>query len=309
MTFARWKKAFLLRVFYPLLARMPKKPAYALASLLGRFDGRFDQDLRIAVGNGLRQAWPELPAPLLEARLREYAGMRAHEIMDAFWLPRMSSRDLQQLVRMDGVAELQAAQAEGKGVLLLMAHYSRLIMLLAALGDQGVRIGMLTIRIDEDNPDLIPAERRYLKNKVAALRGRINGGWVALGDSLRPLYAGLKRGEVWVVLFDAYTPDFDGWRNFDFLDRAIRLPHGVERILAGTGAQAMYASVREEGALALSGRIQPLPREPVLAFQQAVAELEKDVLRQPAQWWQWNIFEYLRRAEAGDLVTSPINKK
>ena len=295
MPAGRWRKVFLLRFFYPALARLPRKLAYALAGLAGSLDGRFDRDLRIAVGNGLRRVWPDLPQQALDARLREHGRMRSCEILDAFRLADLKKGELQEIVRIEGLAELLAAQAEGKGVLLLMAHYSRLIMLLAALGEQGVKIGMLTIRIDENNPELLPVERAYLARKVAALRARIGGGWVALGDSLRPLYAGLRRGEVWVVLFDAYTPGVDGWRTFGFMDGNVTFPQGVERMLASTGARAVYASVREEGGTSLAGRLCALPHDPVQAFRHAVGELERDVRQRPAQWWQWNIFDYLRR--------------
>lgn len=300
MRAAQRRRDFRLRFIYPLLARLPLGLAYACADALGRRDARNDDDLRVALGNGLDRALPGLTADARAGLIGEQASMLAREVMDAWLLPRLDAQTLAEMVTIDDLDELADARAEGKGVLLIMAHYSRLILLLAALGARGFEMGMLTMRIDEANPELLPSERRYLSRKVAALRALLRGGWVSLGDPMRPLYEGLRRGEVWIVLLDAYHPDFGRQADYPFLDGLLTLPSGIERIMAKTGARAVFASALELGPRQLQGRLVRLPDDPARVIAAAVAELERDVRAAPAQWWQWNILDYLWRRRGGE---------
>lgn len=295
MNAAQRRRDFRLRYAYPILSRLPLRLAYAVADLLGERDARDNNDLRIALGNGFASAWPDMAPAAREALIREQALMLAREVMDAWLLPRLDRRALDEMVTLDNLVALDAARAEGKGVLLIMAHYSRLILMLAALGARGYGMGMLTMRIDEANPELLPSERRYLARKVSALRAMLRGGWVSLGDPMRPLYEGLRRGEIWIVLLDAYHPGFGRQVDYPFLDGVLSLPSGIDRIMAKTGARAVFASARERAPRELHGRIVRLPDDPDRAMPAAVAELEADVRAAPAQWWQWNILDYLWR--------------
>lgn len=293
MSISQKRREFRLRITYPTLAKLPPVVAYAFADLLGRRDARRNHDLRVALGNGFDKAMPGLTADARENLIREQALMLSREVMDAWLLPRLDARTLGSMVTVDNVAALEEARSEGKGVLLIMAHYSRLVLLLAALGARGFEMGMLTMRIDEANPDLLPCERRYLSQKVSALRAMLRGGWVSLGDPMRPLYEGLRRGEIWIVLLDAYHSEFGRQMDYPFLDGELSLPSGIDRIMAKTGARAVFASVRENGPRRLRGRFTRLPDDPASVMSAAVSELEVDVRAAPAQWWQWNILDYL----------------
>lgn len=293
MSISQKRREFRLRITYPTLAKLPPVVAYAFADLLGRRDARSNNDLRVALGNGFDKAMPGLTADARENLIREQALMLSREVMDAWLLPRLDARTLGSMVTVDNVAALEEARSEGKGVLLIMAHYSRLVLLLAALGARGFEMGMLTMRIDEANPDLLSCERRYLSRKVSALRAMLRGGWVSLGDPMRPLYEGLRRGEIWIVLLDAYHSEFGRQMDYPFLDGELSLPSGIDRIMAKTGARAVFASVRENGPRRLRGRFTRLPDDPASVMAAAVSELEVDVRAAPAQWWQWNILDYL----------------
>jgi len=300
MSRAQRERIWRLERIYPILARLPLALAYRLADVLGRRDARHHRDLRIALRNGFTRVWPELLPAALEQLIAAHARMHAREVLDAFLLDRLSAPQLAGMVAIRGLEQLRNAQAQGRGVLLAMAHHSRLVLFLAALGAVGVRMGMLTMRINESNPELLPAERRYLARKVAGLQARIGGRWLSLGQSMRPLYDGLARGETWIVLFDAHHPDFGKRRAHPFLGGRLNLSIGLERIMARTGARMVYAGVRECGPMRLEGRLVRLPDNPAEAMQRAVVELEHDVIRDPAQWWHWNILDYIWSAAHGD---------
>lgn len=283
-----------LEYLLPWLARLPAPLAYRAAVALGLWGRGGRRNARLAVRQGLELAWPELAAqPARLARIEAaWLAMMARETLDVFRMPRLAAGGMADLVRIEDPAPLARARAPGSGVILVMAHYSRLIMLLSALGQIGFRLSMLTVPIDERNPDLPPAMRRYLETKVARLRGFIGGDWLSVGDHLKPLYAGLRRGEIWIVLLDAYMPSFGSWERYPFLGGEIRLSSGIARIAARSGARLVYAAVHEEG-YRLRGRLLELPAEPERALAAAVAELERDVRQRPDQWWQWNIFAHL----------------
>lgn len=300
MTPAQKRRARRLACVYPALARMPRPSAYALAGALGRRDARRDHDLRTACGNGFRKVWPALAPAAVEALLEEHSRMLAHEVLDAFMLDRLGAGELASMVDITGLQHLVEASETGRGVLLAMAHHSRLILFLAALGAMGRRLSMLTMRIDETNAELSGSERVYLARKVAALRRWIGGDWLSLGKPLRPLYDGLARGDVWIVLFDAHHPDFGRRREHPFLGGMLSLPTGLERIMARTGAAMVYAGVSEHSASRLSGRLLRLPDAADEAMAAAVVELERDVRAAPAQWWHWNILDYIWRPVEGD---------
>ncbi|MEY6431613.1 hypothetical protein ABC977_04235, partial [Thioalkalicoccus limnaeus] len=245
------------------------------------------------------RAWPELAgdAPRLADLERAWLAMMAREALDVFRLPRLTGGRIADLVRIEDPSPLFDARADGRGVILTMAHYGRLIMLLAALGAAGLRLNMLTIPIDARNPDLAPAMRRYLGTKVARLRAFIGGDWVAVGDSLKRVYEGLRRGEIWIILMDAHLAHPVTRERYPFLGGELRLATGIPRLAARTGARIVYGAVHEDG-YRLRGRLCALDADPSRAMTEAVAELERDVVAQPEQWWQWAIFDYLWTPEA-----------
>ncbi|MGC9456463.1 MAG: lysophospholipid acyltransferase family protein [Halothiobacillaceae bacterium] len=278
-------------VAYPLLARLPLRWANRLGDRMAGLDARRDQALRTAVGNGLRAVFPDRGTEHA-AWIEEYARCRVREAVDAWRMASLSDAEFQSLVRIEGLDQLFQLRAQGQGVLFLMAHYGRLVMLLAALGRLGVRMNMLTMRIDTSNPDLSETQRRFLGRKVTNLRGQIGGQWLSLGDNLRPMYKSLEQGETWIVLLDAYSPEFGAVCDFPFLGGTAHFPGGVRRIAAATGARMVYGAVRDNGTT-LNGRIDVLDADPVTAHGEAVACLERDVRAGPGQWWQWNILDYI----------------
>lgn len=279
---------------FPVLSHLPSGLAYAAATRVGLWSGQDLVNARTAVRNGYLSVWPEMAndSSLLDSWGRRYTDMLARETMDVFRMHRLDAGTIRSLIDVDDVSALAQAQQEGRGVILVMAHFSRLIMLLAALGMMGFRIGMLTMRVDSSNEALAPAMRRFLQMKIDRLRQVIRGNWICLGDNLRPMYTGLARGEVWVVLADAYMADFGEWREFPFLGGTLRLSGGIERIAARTGARMVYGAVNERGSR-LVGDVRALPADPSAGLAAAVGELERDVRATPWQWWQWNILDYI----------------
>ncbi|GAB6067980.1 hypothetical protein JCM13664_12990 [Methylothermus subterraneus] len=280
-------KRLCYRLWYPTLARLPLPLGYALAAVSGIWEMLMDQGGRYAVSNGLRYLLPGL-SPLRRAEiLARHFVMKSLERLDAFVLM-ADARRAACLVQVSELEILRQARAAGKGVILVMAHFGRVNLHALGLALAGERLGMLTMAIDA-NPELDPIERDYLRAKAAALHRHLGGSWIRLGDNLRELHRELARGEVVIILLDAYVP---GWEKRAirslFLGGRLVLPSGILRLAKRTGARLIYASALQEG-FRVRGYLELLPHEPEAAFQAAVHCLERDVQKYPWLWWQWNL--------------------
>jgi len=275
------------RILYPVLARLPLSLAYGIAAGIGILEHLCRPELRRPVVAGLCRVWPCLGENrrLLRGILRRHFIMKSWERLDSFVMAHRPERAAA-LVRVNGLEHLRQARAEGRGVILVMAHYGRINLHAMGLALQGEKLGMLTMNI-EDNPALDSVERDYLRFKAATLHHFIQGRWVTIGGSLRELYRGLAAGETIVVLIDAYVPGWDKKPvTLPFLGGRLALPSGILRLADRTGARLVYGAAWQRG-WRVRGRLTGLPPEPESGFRGALACLERDVQQFPWLWWQW----------------------
>ncbi|MDD3609746.1 MAG: hypothetical protein PHI49_08325 [Halothiobacillaceae bacterium] len=301
---ARDPEFWRLGLAYPLLARLPDALAYPLAGRVGVWGPAERAGIANAFLHGARRMLPDrAPAPgsREEAQWRHrHLVLFAHEQLDACHLPALAQGGRKmELPRIEGLDALDSAREEGQGVILVMAHYGRFILLLAQLGLLGYRMSMLTMRIDSANPALSPRRRAFLSNKVAGLLGCIGGAWLSVGDNLRPMLEGLRQGETWIVLMDAYEgPSIGELPSYPFLGGQLHLPSGIPRLANRTGARLVYASVIEEADGTMGGRLVGLSGDAETAFEAAVAELALDVQTAPWAWWPWSLMDRAWHSEA-----------
>jgi KDO2-lipid IV(A) lauroyltransferase len=120
-----WPTWSALAVFRTL-SLLPYTWQLALGRALGRLTGRWSQFRRHVVRANLALCLPELSDRErmdLERRVFESFGMGLVEEAMAFWLP---TERLRALGRIEGEANLRAALAPGKGVILLACHMTSL---------------------------------------------------------------------------------------------------------------------------------------------------------------------------------------
>ncbi|OGA52933.1 MAG: hypothetical protein A3F74_06990 [Betaproteobacteria bacterium RIFCSPLOWO2_12_FULL_62_58] len=290
---ARLVKALRLFVVYPLFSLLPPAVAYRLAAFAYRFDPVLRRPTRLAAAQGMRRVLAEAQDPSRLRRLVDaYQAMLGRELLDVYYLPRLSARNIDRWVDIEGLEALAAPRPDGRGRVLAMAHFSRPSLLFAALSLKGVKIHVLTQAIDRTNPELDAIDRAFLRFKVWGNCRHLLGRWITVAENPRFLYERLRAGDTVVILFDvraAGGPTID----VPLLGHRLRLPQGIVRLAAQTNAALLYGAIRDEGWRARI-RIQALPEgEATAAFEAAVATLEREVREAPAQWWQWNVFDYL----------------
>jgi len=284
-----------LDLAFPALTRLPGRLPWLLAPLIGHQDAAAAEGARRALLAAFERVFPSA-SPRERAQWAErHLAMQARETVDAFTFPRLrEQRGVR--ITLEGEEHYRAALARGRGVILVLAHYGRLLTAPVALAARGHRLSMVTMPV-LDNPELTPALRRFLTRKVAAFGRIIGGEWISTDRPLLPVRRDLARGGTWIILADAWSPTFTRLRAHPFLGGSLRLPTGIERLAAATGAALIYGATYEESPCRLHVRLQALPDDPQEALRTAVAQLETDVRERPWDWWHWGLLEYIWHSE------------
>jgi KDO2-lipid IV(A) lauroyltransferase len=115
-----WLGLAILRVFEPL----PHRLLYLLGRWLGLFIHLFPTAFKRIARRNIELALPELDEPRRRAILREHfagLGCALFETAISWW---SSNERIRRITDMRGLENLAAAQATGRGVLLLSAHFN-----------------------------------------------------------------------------------------------------------------------------------------------------------------------------------------
>lgn len=287
----KWIRLFII---YPALSLLPPQIAYRLAELAYRYDPVLRRPTRIAVANGMRQALPEGGNPeQIEILLNEYQNMMGRELLDICYLPRLTKHSIDRWVEVFGVEQLTRPRPDGRGRVLAMAHFSRPSLLFAALSIKGAKLNILTQAIDRSNPSLDIVDRLYLRFKVWANRCHLLGEHITASENPRRLYDLLKEGETVVVLFDIKVEAEEPHVIAPFLGHELAVPQGIDRLVQKTGAALYYGAIHDTGWRANIAVTELDPQKYDRPLHCVIAQLEAEVQKNPAHWWQWNIFEYL----------------
>jgi len=176
-----------------LTARLPYALLLGIGRLIGGVFARLPSERRTVAARNLKICYPELGeserARMLDANLRD-GGIMLMEFALA-WMA--SHRAIERLpVAIDGLEHLEAARAQGRGVLLVGAHFSHL-ELCARLVSQRIRIaGMYREHAD---PAFEWAIKRARLSYASAMFTK---------EEIRPTVRWLKNGgTIW------YAPDQD----------------------------------------------------------------------------------------------------
>jgi lauroyl/myristoyl acyltransferase len=282
---AHWLRKIRLKVVFPLLAMLPAKLAYALATYIGYLDWQYlNTTERREVEQQLQQI-PLFEASEVPGYALRYSQMMARDTLDSYRMPRMTAQNTRHTFEVLGLEYLTAAESKVQGVLLLVPHYGRYFMLGPALRFLNHGFGVFTTAINETT---VPDDnwRGYLLQKLQNGFMFCGGEWISSDDSPLRIYANMKAGNSLLMAFDGVESTSDKKLQVPFLGGTAQWATGSLRIAKRTGAAMLYVSVKESGA-GLKIEIKALSADPELALQEASAHLEKDILEMPWHWWLW----------------------
>jgi len=283
-------KASRLLLLYPCLSLLPMSLAYEMARFFSPMDRSFQKDYMNHWAQGLQKCLNKGKAfrvNNIKACIKEHITMLSLEALDSCIVPRLHPKQMNRLSKIDGLHHIKTALEQGKGLIIATTHFCRLNMTAYTLGHMGIRNGILSQTVDDDNPYLDWIDRKFLSNKLKRYYRLTMGPGLTLKDSPRRIYRALEKNEIMVILMDAYPDSVKKFYNVPFLGGTLKLPKGIARISKHTGSPLVYSVVRPRGKWGVEVNIRPLPGVGEEPFFQAVREFEKDIKELPCQWWQW----------------------
>lgn len=278
---------------FPALGRLPTTLPWRLVHWLG-CDA---PAARHATEQFLQQRFSQVFPGAAEEQCRQWArahlDMVATEMLDAVALHRLGEPGGPSIT-IQGWEHVQALQQRRQGFILVLNHYDRLLTAVIALGRRGVRLNILTMPV-LDNPGLGEAQRGFLIRKIASTIAITGGQWRISSEPLRPVHEGLRKGQAWVILADAWSPEFTRMRDHAFLGGCLRLPTGIERLVQSTGAVLLHACTRSLAPDRMEVQVEALPSDPKTAIDQVIQRLDADVRERPWAWWHWGLWDQMWR--------------
>jgi lauroyl/myristoyl acyltransferase len=282
----------------PAAACLPAALGYGLARRRGDWDFRHRPAKRAEMERNLRQVLGgELGPDEAQRITRDWFRFASCQAIDVMRL-RYRARPLRRLVEIRGREHLEAALAEGKGVILCSAHFGSYDSAFSILGASGYPVTSIGRWQHNYTAGMSTAERRFW-DLVHARRHRRHRHrpniepWAGRVTVAAQGAAVLRANEVLTIAIDAPPLDRDLARTVEvpFLGQRASFLPGVVSLAQLTGAPLlmtfMYrgADYRHQ-VLEISA---PLSTEgdTATAFARCVAEVDAAIRRQPAHWSYW----------------------
>lgn len=276
---------------FPALGRLPTTLPWRLVHWLGRDAPVMRRATERFLQQRFSQVFPGATGAQHQLWARAHLNMLAAEMLDAAALHRLGEPGGPSIT-IQGWEHVQALQQRRQGFILVLNHYDRLLTSVIALGRRGVALNILTMPV-VDNPNLGEAQRAFLMRKIAGTTAITGGQWRVSNEPLRPVHEGLRNGQAWVILADAWSPDFARMRDHAFLGGHLRLPTGIERLAQSTEAVLLHASTRSLAADRLKVVVEPLSGSPQAAIDTVIERLDRDVRERPWAWWHWGLWDQM----------------
>lgn len=234
-----------LGFFRALIVLLPMRWALAFGAALGRLAGRVLPSRMAIVRTNLQLCFPTLNEAEREALARAHfaaVGRGVMEAAEAWW---GRDAELEGHTRLEGLAHLEAARAKGKGVILLLAHFTTLEM-----------CGWILQRhISDLNVVYKPTHNQAVERQMAGIRSAHLGGLIASRD-FRGIVRALRAQRVlW------YVPDQDFGRRGTVFAPFMGVPAATlamtSRLAQHTGAAVLPVQSLREGNSDWVVRIEP----------------------------------------------------
>jgi len=265
-----------------IVPKIPPAAGYAICRFIGgvlyQFNKRGRANIRL---NLQRTMGPDTPEAELDRRTRLTFNYVIYNYFDLFRLPALTDKRVDELVTVEGWENIEAALAEGRGIVMTSAHLGNIEVVLYAMLLRGLSI---TIPVER----VAPPE---LFDYITALRSSKGLKLIPIDGSLLDLLRTLKKGGVAGVAGDR---DITGTGQIvNFFDHPAQLPDGHIRLAIKTGAPLVVGFSRRNPDHTYCAHFLPPYHPPTSGTQEErvaaglkfiVGEMEKAIRQTPEQW-------------------------
>ena len=272
----------LFRLAGATLPHIPDWVAYPLTTLMGDLYYWLLPRQWAGVAHNISHVLGKPPqSPSVRKVARRVCRHLAHNFYDMFRVPHLSKRQIAEAVEVEGWEHVEAARAEGSGVVFAAPHFGNVDIILQVAAVRAL-------------PITIPAEHlqpQRLFDYVCSLRtshGMVH--LVPVDSVLRGLFRALRRNEAVAVAADRNVTGSGQW--VSFFGAPAKLPDSAVRLALRTGAALMVGfGYRRPGGRFLV-RVLRVPlkrtRQGEVNLEQGmeavIALLEKHIRAEPEQW-------------------------
>lgn len=273
---------FAFRLGGGLISKTPPALGYAIcrgaAAALYRFNptGR-----RVIELNLSRIMGPDCPPAEIQRRTRLAFNNILYNYFDLFRLPALTDEAVDRLVTVEGWENVEAALAEGKGIVMTSAHLGNIEVVLYAMLRRGLQI---TIPVERTEPP-------ELFDYLSQLRMSKGLKLIPIDGPLLHLIRTLKKGGVAGLAGDRDITATG--QTVEFFCHPARLPDGHIRLALKTGAPLVIGFSQRRPNHTYHAYFLPPYHPPATGtdeervtagLQHVVSHLEKAIARFPEQW-------------------------
>jgi Kdo2-lipid IVA lauroyltransferase/acyltransferase len=215
----------------------------------------------------------------------------AQAFLEIYYLNKLNKEEISSLVSPVGIEAIQENLDKGKGLILLTAH----------LGNWELGAIAAGILLNKSLNVLVKNQKNhYVSNVMKSIREKGGNKQIAVGKSVKELFAALKRGETIGIVGDQRGPrdgmrvEFFGRKTSTFIGTAslaIKNDCPVLIIFCARKPDGNFEFVIENHEY---DKNLPTKEEQIISFNQNYFNiLEKIIRKYPEQWlWMHNIWKY-----------------
>lgn len=292
------------RVGNPALACLSLTQQYRCAERWGRWRAdRAPDAVAIRHGSAMLLGFPD--AARDATIVQRYHGLQSRIRLDDH---RMAKAEMSAVVAQVAVRNPDALVrkvAQGRGLIILTAHFGRLGMIGPAMRRLGLVSAFLSATVDERATALSPMQRWAAYRNGQSLQRFAGGQWIMADDPATRLRAVLRRAQPLIVVMDAFSSRSPQRDTFRFGAGTLAIPTGIVRLAQATDVPLVLALLHDLGNERVEMRCWDLAGSPRQAVQQAFDVLAQAVHAEPWQWWLLpNVADLWRPAPAGMVSTT-----
>ncbi|HEY8489551.1 MAG TPA: lysophospholipid acyltransferase family protein [Dehalococcoidia bacterium] len=276
----------LWRVMSFIGQRLPLRLAYLIASLLGDCAYYVWREGRLSAKANMARVLRAQDARAVSRAARQSFRNYLKYLVDFMRFPRLSSQEVRERVLYDEWHHLDRALEQGKGIILVTAHFGNWDLGAAAVAARGYKLNVIA-----ESFSYPP-----LNQEIQGARAKLGMNIIPLERAGVSMIRALRRNELLALLIDRPAPG--NGVTVTFFGEPVSVPAGPARLALRTGAKVIPVVLAR--ARGFSDRVLGI-LDPTIDFEPSgdeardiasltgriMASLERMMARYPEQWYMF----------------------